>query len=215
MAIGTAAAIIGSAVVGGVMSSKAQKSAASTAASAQTDASDAAIAEQQRQFDAMKETLAPYVDAGETALTQQMALAGLAGESAQQTAINNIEQSPLFQAQVKAGEEALLQNASATGGLRGGNTAAALAQYRPQMLSQEIQNTYANLGGLTQIGQASAAGQAAAGMQSATNIGNQLTAAGQANAAAALASGQANAQMYSGLANTATQLGTLKLLGAF
>jgi len=210
-----ATAIVGGAVVGGYMSSEAQKDAAETAASAQTAASDASIAEQQRQFDLMQETLSPYVSAGETALTQQMALAGLSGTAAQETAIANIEQSPLFQAQVAAGEEALLQNASATGGLRGGNTAAALAQYRPQMLSQEIQNTYSQLGGLTSIGQASAAGQAAAGMQSATNIGNQLTAAGQANAASALATGQANAQMYSGIAQTGTQLGTLKLLGAF
>lgn len=208
-------AVIGSAIVGGVMSSKAQKSAASTAASAQEASTLASIEEQRRQFDEMKATLAPYVSAGESALTQQMALAGLAGDQAQQSAIANIENSPLFQAQVRQGEEALLQQASATGGLRSGNVQGALAQYRPQMLAQEIQNQYANLGGLTQIGQASAAGQASAGMQSASNISNLLSQQGAAQAGAALASGQATSQMWQGIGQTGSTLGTLKLLGAF
>lgn len=212
---GIATAVVAGSVVTGYMSSKAQSSAASTAASAQEASTEASIAEQRRQFDEMKETLAPYVSAGESALTQQMALAGLAGDQAQQTAIDNIENSPLFQAQVRQGEEALLQQASATGGLRGGNVQGALAQYRPQMLAQEIQNQYANLGGLTQIGQASAAGQASAGMQSASNIGNLLSQQGAAQAGAALASGQATSQMWQGIGQTGSTLGTLKLMGAF
>lgn len=234
---GIATAIVGTAVVGGYMSSQAQKSAASTAAAAQTAAAETgseaqiestklAVEEQKRQFDAMQETMKPYVSAGETALTSQLALAGLSGAEAQQTAINNIEQSPLFQAQIKAGEEALLQQASATGGLRGGNVQAALAKYRPAMLQSQIENQYAKLGGLTSIGQASAAGQAAAGMQSAANVGNLYAQQGQtlanlagqvgaAQAGQAIASGQATAQMWGGISNTASQLGTLKLLGAF
>lgn len=212
---GVATAIVGTAVVGGYFAGEAQKDAASTAASAQTASSEATIAEQRRQFDIMQETLKPYVETGETALTAQLALAGLSGSEAQQTAISNIENSPLFQAQVKAGEEALLQNASATGGLRGGNVQAALAKYRPAMLSAEIENQYAKLGGLTSLGQASAAGQAAAGMQTASNIGTQLANIGAAQAGSALAAGQATAQQWSGVTNTATQLGTLKLLGAF
>lgn len=215
MAIGTAAAIVGGAVVGGVLSSKAQKDAASTAASAQTASTQASIDEQRYQFEEMQKTLAPYVSAGESALSAQLALSGIAGEDIQQATIANIENSPLFQAQVQAGEEAILQNASATGGLRGGNVQAALAKYRPAMLSAQIENQYAKLGGLTSIGQASAAGQAAAGMQTASNISNQLSQMGAAQAGSALAAGQANAQMISGITNTATQLGTLKLLGAF
>jgi len=209
------AAVAAGTIVAGKMSSDAQKEASSEASAAQQESTEASIAEQRRQFDEMKATLAPYVEGGETALTQQMALVGLAGDKAQQTAIANIENSPLFQAQVRQGEEALLQQASATGGLRGGNVQGALAQYRPQMLAQEIQNQYANLGGLTQIGQASAAGQASAGMQSASNIGNLLSQQGAAQAGAALASGQANAQMWQGIGQTGSTLGTLKLLGAF
>lgn len=199
---GIATAIVGSAVVGGVLSSNAQKSAASTAAAAQTQASDAAVAEQQRQFDAMKELLKPYVAAGEPAIQQMGVLAGLATPEEQQAAISAIEQSPLYQAQVRQGEEALLQQAAATGGLRGGNIQGALAQYRPAMLQQAIENQYSKLAGLGQIGQASAAGQAAQGIQSASNIGNILAQSGQAQAQAALASGAATANMWGNIAGS-------------
>ena len=50
---------------------------------------------------------------------------------------------------VRQGEEAILQGASATGGLRGGNVQAALAQFRPAMLNRFVQQQYERLGGLT------------------------------------------------------------------
>jgi hypothetical protein len=212
---GIATAVVGGAVISGVMSSNAQQAAAETAAGAQTAASEASIAEQRRQFDIMKETLAPYVAVGEPAMTQMSALAGLGTPEEQQAAISAIEQSPLFQAQVRQGEEAMLQQASATGGLRGGNIQSALAQYRPQMLQQAIESQYSKLAGLGQIGQASAAGQSVQGMQSATNIGNLLSQAGQAQAQAALTSGAAQAQMWGNIGSTTSQLGTMKLLGMF
>ena len=46
----------------------------------------------------------------------------------------------------------MLQNAAATGGVRGGNTTGALATYRPQMLTQLIDQQYARLGGLSAQG---------------------------------------------------------------
>lgn len=202
-----AAAVVGGAVVSGV----AQDRAASKAAKAQSKTSDAGIAEQQRQFDALQEVLAPYVEAGTGAIDAQQALLGLDGEDAQQSAIDQLEQSPAFTSLVQQGEEAILQNAAATGGLRGGNTQAALAQFRPQLLADTIQRQYANLGGLAQLGQASAAGQGAAGLQSANSISNLLTQQGQAQAGAALARGQAIGQT----ANSIGSLGTLKFLGAF
>ena len=152
MGVGAAVAV-GASVVGGAMSAREQRKAAKGASKAQAAAADASVAEQQRQFDEAKKLLAPYVAVGEPALAelagyadfgpqaiqQQAALAGLQGPQAQQAAITAIEQSPLFQAQVRQGEEALLQQASATGGLRGGNIQGALAQFRPQMLQQQIE----------------------------------------------------------------------------
>jgi hypothetical protein len=186
--------IIGAAVVGGGIL---QATSAESAADAQIEGSRAGIGEQRaaraevaallepyRQvgFPALQ-GLQPYAQAGAPALQRQQALAGLLGPQAQQQAISQIEGSPIFQAQVRTGEEALLQNASATGGLRGGNVQAALAQFRPAMLNAEIERNYGRLGGFTalgvgtqqnlaQLGQASAAGTAAATMAAGQNIAN-------------------------------------------
>lgn len=233
-----AVAIVGSAVVGGAMSSRAQKKAAKTAAAAQTEAADMSVAEQRRQFDALQEIMAPYVEAGtpqlqelamyssvgRPALEAQQDLIGMNGPEAQQMAIEMIESSPMFKAKVQAGEEAILQRASATGGLRGGDIQGALAQFRPEMLSAEIENQYSKLGGMTALGQmnaqnlatlgqASAAGVGAQGMQSAANISNLLMGAGDAKAQAALASGQATANMWGNIAGSVGSLGTMGAFG--
>ena len=158
MGIMTGALVAG--VAGSAISANAQSDAASSAANAQTAASNAQIAAQQEALAETRALLQPYVDAGDSALIGQLDLLGMGenGYAGQQAAIDNIEQSPLFQAQLKQGEDAMLQNAAATGGLRGGNMQGALAQYRPQMLNQQIQQQYGNLGGLVGMGQASAAG---------------------------------------------------------
>ena len=197
-----AAAVVGAAVVGGVMSSQAQSNAADTAANAQTQSSQASIAEQRYQFDQLQKLLKPYSDAGLKSLTSQQDLIGLNGNDAQQKALDALQNSSQFNGLVKQGENAILQNASATGGLRGGNTEAALAQFRPQMLSQLINDQYTRLGGITSLGQNAAAGQGNAGMQSANAISNLLQQSGAAQAGAALAAGKAQAQTWNTLGNS-------------
>lgn len=210
--MGIATAIIGSAVVGGLMSSGAQKSAAKSAANAQTQAADAGIAEQRRQFDAMQQLLAPYVSAGNTALTRYNALSGLSGPEAQQTVIDQIMAGPEYGSLVRSGEEAILQSASATGGLRGGNVQEALAKFRPEILSSLIRDEYSRLGGMVSLGQSSAAGVGNAGMQTGTNIANLYGQVGAAQAGSALARGQATADMWG---NIAGSVGLAAGLGAF
>lgn len=197
-----AAAVVGAAVVGGVMSSDAQADAADSAANAQTNASNASIAEQRYQFDQLQKLLKPYSDAGLKSLSAQQDLIGLNGNDAQQKALDALQNSSQFNGLVKQGENAILQNASATGGLRGGNTEAALAQFRPQMLSQLINDQYTKLGGITSLGQNAAAGQGNAGMQSANAISNLLQQSGAAQAGAALAAGKAQAQTWNTLGNS-------------
>jgi len=167
------------------------------ASQAQQQSSQASIAEQRRQFDALRQGLDPYAQAGTKAVgqyepfirggidayQQQLALSGALGPQAQQQVITQIEQSPQMQSMVQQGENAMLQNASATGGLRGGNLQAAMAQFRPELLSKLIAQKTAEYGGIantgftgiqnvSQLGQASAAGVGAAGMNMASNIGN-------------------------------------------
>lgn len=201
-----AAAVVGSAVVGGAVASKSAK----TAANAQTAAADAGVSEQRRQFDRVQELLSPYVDAGEQGLMGQMNLAGLGGAEAQQAAIDQIMQGPEFQNLTQQGEEAILQNASATGGLRGGNTQAALAQFRPSVLSGLINQQYGRLGGLAGMGQASAAGVGAAGMQTGQNVAGLMQQSGAAQAGGAMAQGQA----WGNVLGQVGQLGGAMMTGA-
>lgn len=166
--------------------------AAKEAGAVQTEMTELGIAEQRRQFDALQEILAPYVGAGTDALQMQSALAGAAGPEAQRAAIQGVQESPAFQAALEQGETSILQNAAATGGLRGGNTQAALAQFAPQLLGQAIDQRYSQLGGLSQLGQASAAGVGAAGMGMGQGIAGSLGQLGQQQASNIL--GQYNLQ---------------------
>jgi len=152
------------------------------ASQAQQQAAQSGIDEQRRQFDAIQKLLQPYTEAGTGALAQQQALLGLGAPGAQQQAITALQGSPQFQALQQQGENAILQNASATGGLRGGNVQAALAQFRPALLSSLIEQQYGRLGGLTSIGQNAAAGVGNAGMSTGTNIATLLGRQGQAQA---------------------------------
>ena len=123
-------------------------------------------------------------------------MAGLNGGDAQSAAIEAIKNSPQFQALNQQGQEAILANASATGGLRGGNTQAALAQFSPALLSQLISDQYSRLGGLTTLGQNSAAGVGSAGMQTGGAIANLLQQQGAAQAGGVLAQGAVPGQAF-------------------
>lgn len=183
-------------VLGDITGSSQAASAGKRAGKIQQQAAMAGIEEQRRQFDKLVELMSPYVSAGAPALEQQQALLGLKGPEAEQAAIAAIESSPQLQALARQGEEAILQRASATGGLRGGNAQAALGQFRPQLLQQLIEQRYSGLGGLTGIGQAAAAGQAAQGMTFGTNVANSLANAAAARAGGVIAQGGAQQQAF-------------------
>lgn len=184
--------ITGLVVAGGsLLGSSMQAKAAGSAAETQAGAAQAGIEEQRRQFDAMQELLKPYTEAGPGALAQQQAFLGLQGPEAERAAIERIRGGETFKALSQQGEEAMLQRASATGGLRGGNIQGALAQFRPQLLSSLIEEQYGRLGGMTSLGQQSAAGVGTAGMQTGTNVANLLGQQGAAQAGGQL--GQAKA----------------------
>jgi hypothetical protein len=190
-----------------LLGSSMQAGAAEEAAGIQAGLSREAIEEQRRQYDETRQLLAPYVQAGEQmlgrfapyitagerAFEQQAALAGLSGPEAQRAALQGISAGPGFQEAVRQGEEAMLARASATGGLRGGNIQGALAQFRPQMLQQAIEQQYGRLGGLAGAGlgvterlatggQQAATGSAQVGQGAAANIGNLLAQQGAAQA---------------------------------
>jgi hypothetical protein len=120
-------------------------------------------------FNGINGYMQPYMDAGTSALSKQQDLMGMNGVAAQNAQINML-QGGEYQALAKQGENSLLQNAAATGGVRGGNTAAALEQLRPQMMQQLINTQNTNYGNMASQGQQ--AGTTLAGYRS--DLGNQL-----------------------------------------
>lgn len=157
--------------------------AAKDAGYAQIVALDKQIAEQRAAAAAAEADYAPYKESGLSALDQYRTLIGLGGADAQNQAIQALTQSPLYQQQLQQAEGSLLQNASATGGLRTGNTQSNLASLAPQLLNQQYLQQVGLMGGMQEqganiignlanirTGQAAATGQAYA---------NQGTALGQ------------------------------------
>lgn len=171
---------IGASLIG----ARSQRRAATAAANSQS----AAAAEATERVQAWRA-------AGESALAQQRRMLGLEGATEQQASIAGIEQSPIFEALTRQGEEAMLQNAAATGGLRGGNIQAALAQFRPQMLQDRIQEQLAGLAGLSDMGLRAGGAQ-----------GGPLMQAGAAQAGGILGRAEANAQMWGGIGRGVGQI---------
>jgi len=203
-------------ILGALLGGYSQSRAASKAAGAQVQAAEAGIEEQRRQFDIAQEMLRPYREAGLSAMEglqpfigggaeayqQQLALAGLLGPEAEAAAIQRVQMRPGFMEEVRAGEEALLQQAAATGGLRGGNIQRALAEYRPEMLRRSIEQEYGRFGGLAgaglgtlgdifSAGQASATGSAGQAQSLGQSVAGLMGQAGAARAGARLAKGSA------------------------
>lgn len=167
------------------------KEAAQQASEAQQEAFTGGIDVVSGQLDETMQLLGDYLGAGTTALQAQMDLMGLGDPGAQELAIQQIQEGPEFQALTQAGEDAILSNASATGGLRGGNVQRALAEYRPQVLSNLINQQYGRLSGLTGLGQQTATTAGSFGQSTASNIANLMGYRGAAEAGGYLGSAQA------------------------
>jgi hypothetical protein len=143
------------------------------------------------------------------------AVPGISADQAQQDAINSIKTGSQFEELSRQGEYGILSNAAATGGLRGGNTQGALAQFRPAMLQQLIDKQLADLSGISTMGgnAASALGSAALGVG--TSIGQSRFDQGAAGAAGAVARGTAASDLFGGITGSINDmLGRLKPVDA-
>lgn len=193
------AAAVGLGAAGSIIAGHQANRGASKAADAQVQAAQLGVEENRRQFDLVQTLLKPYVEGGTAAFKQQQNLLGVGGAAAQQQAIDALQNSPFFQAQLNQGTNAILQNASATGGLRGGNVQGALSQFAPQLLQQTYQNQLANLGGLAGAGLGAATGTGNAAQNAAAQNAQLFGNMGQAQAGAYLARAQNNQDMIGSL----------------
>jgi hypothetical protein len=311
--MGLGAAILGAGAigaVGGIANGVMQSNAAGNAAKAQQNATNAALAEQQREFNIQQGNLQPWLASGRNALNQEDILLGLGGLSPdvlsganitaagspggmtdaqaqallaarpdvmaeyqrasgaadknspaylqqgldsplnyarywynnmggnasyqipssitsggattpdaatqQQQAIDALKNSPLYKSLYFNGEQALLANASATGGLRGGNLETGLAQFGANTLADVYQNQIANLSNLSGLGANTGGVLGQLGGSTSSNISSLLQSLGAEQAggitgSSALLGGGIN----SGLSSLLSSLGQYSTLGGF
>lgn len=189
-------AVGGASLVGSWISSNAS----SNAADAQIDATEQGIAAQQEMYDQSLALQQPYIDAGTEALAGMEALT----DTTQRAEIlNSYYDSDEYSALESQQTEQSLRNAAATGGVRGGNTQAALANISTDLGSSYLTNQYNNLSGIASLG-TSATSQAAS---SANSLGTaQNTAyqtAGTATAEDYLTQGSVSSTLASDLGGLA------------
>jgi len=199
-----AAAIIGSTVVGGLISADAAGDAADTAAGASRESSAASIAEQRRQYDLSRADYAPFLTAGTGAVNRLAAGMAPGGEfsGSFDSAGFLANQDPGYGFRMSEGLKALDRSAASRGGLLSGATLKGAQQYGQGLASQEYQNAFnryqtnrANqlnpLQSLAGQGQTTATALGQQGANMAGNIGNAyMTSAANTGNAAMAAAGQ-------------------------
>lgn len=224
--MGIEAAIIGSAIVGGVASSKAAKAqtqAAATSAEAARDTTQQGIEAQERMFARQVELQEPFRQTGLAAQNRLADLLGISGRTdmpgygygLQPFTMAQYQADPGYAFRLKRGIEALDRTAAARGGLLSGNQLRGVTEFGQDLASQEYQNAFnrfqteranilnplQSLGGVGQTSAnalTSAAGNLGAGTaQMYGNLGSAL-------GASAIGAGNARASGYVGAANALT-----------
>jgi hypothetical protein len=180
-------------VISGIIGGGSQKKASQKAMQAQVDAQNRAIDIQQKQYETTRSDYMPYTLAGTKAIGGYGDLLGTNGTGAQATAVQGLQDSPFFQQNLADANENLLQTASATGGVRGGNTAGAVGQLSPQLLQQYYQQALSGYGSLAQLGLGATGSVTSAGLSNANAASTANTNIGQAQAANYLTKGGINA----------------------
>lgn len=173
------AAITGAVVAGVATAYAADRGAdaAKDAARSQTNAANAGIREQQRQFDTFQQNIQPYLATGQMGLNR---LQGLLDNP------DSIQDSAAYQWRLGQGMQGLDRSAAARGGLFGGGHQTDLMNYAQGAASQEYDNQWNRLAGLASMGQNAAVGAGHMGQANANAISNLYGQIGQAQAGSAI-----------------------------
>lgn len=180
---------VGGSLIGG--------SSSQSAANDQANAANQGISTIQANQQQTRSDLMPWMTAGTSAVGGLGDLLGLNGAASQQSSITGLQGSPLFQSLFRQGNNTILADAAATGGLRGGNTENSLANFGSDLLAKVIQQQIGNLTGLSNSGLSAANSAGAYGGDSAVSIANLLGQRGAAQAGGAMANGN----MWTGALN--------------
>lgn len=179
--IGTGAAILGAALIGGGASIYG----ANKASSQQAKAGNQALAFQQQVYGENKNNLAPWMESGKGANDLLSSFYGLNGTSPAlgDSALARFKESPDYKFAFGEGMGALENSAAAKGGLLGGNQIRRTVEYGQGMASNNLSNYLARIGGISQQGLGAASALAGNGTAMSGQIGATMGNIGQAQAA--------------------------------
>lgn len=195
-------AVAAAAVAAGatVYASNKQSAAAKNAAKTSKNATDATIAEQQREFDQTQANLAPWLKTGTSALNQLSTIEGLNGQPADYSAFYN---SPDYQFVLQQEQQALDRDAAAHGSLYSGGHEADTLRFGQGLAAQQFGNYYNRLAGLAGVGQTTANQLGVFGQ----NMANQYGQAQMFNAQNQMGSIYDRANAQSNMANNLANIG--------
>lgn len=179
MAIGTAAAIVGSAVIG----AGASVAAGSKAAKAQKNAAALQAQNERYFYDTARSDQAPWREAGGRALSKLEQMYGLRPmEGGASSVYDAVRATPGYQFRFDEGQKAIERSAAARGLLRSGASLKALARFGDGLASDEYDAYTRRLSGIAGVGQAATNATQQAGAQAAQGISAAYRDAGAARA---------------------------------
>jgi hypothetical protein len=192
--------VAGGALIGGVTASQGAKKAGKAAAGS----ADAATAEQQRQFDQLREDQAPYREIGTAALGDINYLYGR-GTPNGAPDMSRFFTSPDYQFNLEQGQQAVDRSMLARGRGLSGAAVKEGTRFASGLASSEFGNYYNRLASQAGIGQSSTNFTGQAGMNAAANIGGYQVNAGNARASAYMAGAEGvNNSIQGGIGNYLT-----------
>lgn len=179
-------------VVGGAIGGASSKSASSQSADAAQRASEEGNVALQEQLARQESWRASGIKAN----NKLSAMLGLAGPA---TPFNSDD--PGYAFRLAEGQKQVDNSAAARGSTLSGGVLKALQKYGQGMASQEFQNSFNRLSGVSTLGQNTATNQAGQSMQSSAQQGANTRAAGDATAAGTIGEGNAWANTTNSLVN--------------
>ena len=183
--------------IAGIIGGGKGKKASRKAEAAQIASLQQAIEQQNAGLKQVRTDFQPFVQSGQQALGAEANLLGLNGNAAAGASIDALKSSPLFASLFETGEEAILANASATGGIRGGNTQGFLADFGRDTLASVIENQLTRLGRTADRGLSATGGIANAQLGTSNNISQLLGQQGDVRASGLLTRGGISGQQFS------------------
>lgn len=209
-----AAAAIGSAVVGGVVSSRNAKKASKAQSQSAQDANNVTLttqreaqAFQQKQADQARADQEPWRTAGGNALTQLTQRMAPGGDLMRNFGMSDFEQDPGYQFRLAEGQKGLNNSMAARGMALSGAALKATTNYNQGAASQEFGNAFARykgnqegqynkLASLAGVGQIAANQNGSNAMQLGGNVGQGMMNAGQTMGNNLMGAGNARASGY-------------------